>query len=193
MRAIHDFIIETDNRYNNTVDVDGAELVVNTEITERDAQFVNRIGTVVAVPTAREVAIQVGDKVVVHHNVFRRWYDMKGKEKNCGSFINENQYIVSEDQVFAYKRGDEWKACLRYCFVKPIKDDSEWRETMYKHLQGELVFTDPYLDELGIKPGTIVGFTPDSEYEFTIDDQLLYRIYSTQITIEYEEMHRPLP
>jgi len=193
MRAIHDFIIETDNRYNNTVDVDGAELVVNTEITERDAQFVNRIGTVVAVPTAREVAIQVGDKVVVHHNVFRRWYDMKGKEKNCGSFINENQYIVSEDQVFAYKRGDEWKACLRYCFVKPIKDDSEWRETMYKHLQGELVFTDPYLDELGIKPGTIVGFTPDSEYEFTIDDQLLYRIYSTQITTEYEEMHRPLP
>ena len=193
MRAIHDFIIETDNRYNNTVDVDGSELVVNTEITERDAQFVNRIGTVVAVPTAREVAIQVGDKVVVHHNVFRRWYDMKGKEKNCGSFINENQYIVSEDQVFAYKRGDEWKACLRYCFVKPIKDDSEWRETMYKHLQGELVFTDPYLDELGIKPGTIVGFTPDSEYEFTIDDQLLYRIYSTQITIEYEEMHRPLP
>ena len=185
MRALHDFIIETDTRYNNAVDVDGKELIVNTEITERDAEFVNRIAKVVAVPSAIHTDIEVGDLVVVHHNVFRRWYDMKGKEKNCGGFISEDQYRVSEDQVFAYKRNGEWKACLRYCFVKPIVDDSQWREEMYTPLKGELVYTDKYLDELGIKPGTIVGFTPDSEYEFTIDDQLLYRIYSTQITIDY--------
>ena len=184
MRAIHDYIIETDNRYNNTVDVDGKELVVNTEITERDAEFVNRIAKVVAVPN-RETEIQVGDEVVVHHNVFRRWYDMRGNEKNCGGFISENQYIVADDQMFAYKRDGVWKACLRYCFVKPVLDDSKWREGMYKHLVGELLYTDTYLDSLGIKPGTIVGFTPDSEYEFTIDEQLLYRIYSTQITLDY--------
>ena len=185
MRAIHDYIIETDNRYNNTVDVDGKELVVNTEITERDAEFVNRIAKVVATPTSRETEVQAGDEVVVHHNVFRRWYDMRGKEKNCGSFINENQFIVADDQVFAYKRNNEWKACLKYCFVKPIIDNSEWREGRYQELKGELLYTDSYLDSLGIKPGTIVGFTPDSEYEFTIDDQLLYRIYSTHITIDY--------
>ena len=185
MRAIHDYIIETNNRYNNTVDVDGKELVVNTEITERDAEFVNRIAKVVATPTSRETEVQAGDEVVVHHNVFRRWYDMRGKEKNCGSFINENQFIVADDQVFAYKRNNEWKACLKYCFVKPIIDNSEWREGRYQELKGELLYTDKYLDSLGIKPGTIVGFTPDSEYEFTIDDQLLYRIYSTQITIDY--------
>lgn len=184
MRAIHDYIITTDNRYNNSVDVDGKELVINTEITERDAEFVNRIATVVATPSARETDIKVGDQVVVHHNVFRRWYDMRGNEKNGGSFISEDTYKVSEDQIFAYK-DEEWKACLRYCFVKPIKDDSQWRETPYQGLIGELLYTDKYLDSLGIKPGTIVGFTPDSEYEFTIDDQLLYRIYSTQITIDY--------
>ena len=185
MRAIHNYIIETDRRYNNTVDVDGKELVVNTEITERDAEFVNRIAKVTATPSARETEVQVGDEVVVHHNVFRRWYDMRGNEKNCGSFINENQYLVADDQMFAYKRNNEWKACLRYCFVKPIVDNSEWKEGRYKYLKGELLYTDKYLDSLGIKPGTIVGFTPDSEYEFTIDDQLLYRIYSTEITIDY--------
>ena len=185
MKAIHDFIISTENRYNNSVDVEGTELILNTEITERDAEFVNRLATVISTPSARETEIQVGDEVIVHHNIFRRWYDMKGREKNGGGFIDENTYKAADDQIFAYKRDGEWKACLRYCFVKPIVDDSPWREQRYKELKGELVYTDKYLDHLGIKPGTIVGFTPGSEYEFTIDDQLLYRIYSTQITIDY--------
>ena len=185
MKALHDYIVTTDNRYNNTVDVEGKELIVNTEITERDAEFVNRIATVIATPASKESAIQVGDDVIVHHNVFRRWYDMRRNEKNTGSFIKENQYVVSEDQVFAYKRDGEWKATLRYCFVEPIVDDSMFKDERYKHLKGVLRFTDDYLDSLGIKPGTIVGFTPDSEYEFTIDDKLLYRIYSTQLTIDY--------
>ena len=185
MKALYDFIITTENRYNNKVDVDGKELIVNTEITERDAEFVNRIGKVLAIPTAIETDIKVGDYVIIHHNVFRRWYDMRGKEKNCRALIDEKTYRVSEDQVFAYGEPGNWKATLRYCFVKPIVDDSQWRESRYKHLMGEIVYTDKYLDSLGIKPGTIVGFTPESEYEFTIDDQLLYRIYSTAITINY--------
>ena len=185
MKALHDYIVTTDNRYNNAVDVEGKELIVNTEITERDAEFVNRIATVIATPASKESAIQVGDDVIIHHNVFRRWYDMRRNEKNTGSFIKENQYVVSEDQVFAYKRDGEWKATLRYCFVEPIVDDSMFKDKRYKHLKGVLRFTDDYLDSLGIKPGTIVGFTPDSEYEFTIDDKLLYRIYSTHLTIDY--------
>ena len=185
MKSIHDYIVRVENRYNNSVDVDGKELVVNTEITERDAEFVNRIATVIATPSAVETDIQVGDQVILHHNVFRRWYDMQGNEKNCRGYIDDNTYLVSEDQVFAYKRDKDWKACLRYCFVKPVLDDSQWRQNRYKELVGELLYTDKYLDSLGIKPGTLVGFTPDSEYEFTIDDELLYRIYSTQITIDY--------
>ena len=36
MQSLFDYIISTENRYNNIIDVDGKELVVNTEITERD-------------------------------------------------------------------------------------------------------------------------------------------------------------
>ena len=185
MKALHDYIITTDNRYNNTVDVEGKELIVNTEITERDAEFVNRIATVIATPSSRDTEIQEGDMVIVHHNVFRRWYDMQGREKNTGSFISEDTYKVADDQIFAYKRDGEWKATLRYCFVEPIVDESLFKDQRYEDLKGVLRFTDSYLDSLGIKPGTVVGFTPDSEYEFTIDDKLLYRIYSTQLTIDY--------
>ena len=185
MKAIYDFIVTTDNRYNNKVDVDGKELIVNTEITERDAEFVNRIGKVTAIPTGFETDIQVGDHVILHHNVFRRWYDMKGREMNCRAMIDEKTYRVGAEQIFAYGKPGDWKATLGFCFVKPIKDDSQWREHMYKQLQGELVYTDKYLDSLGMEAGTIVGFTPESEYEFTIDDELYYRIYSTEITINY--------
>ena len=186
MKALHDYIVTTDVRYNNTVDVEGSELIVNTEITERDAEFVNREATIIATPSSRETEIQEGDKIIVHHNVFRRWYDMKRNEKNTGAFIDDDTYVVSEDQIFAYKRSNEpWRATLKYCFVEPIVDESMFKDKRYESLKGILRITDSYLDSLGIKPGTTVGFTPDSEYEFTIDDKLLYRIYSTQLTIDY--------
>ena len=50
MQSLFDYIISTENRYNNTINVDGKELVVNTEITERDYMFVNRIGKIIQVP-----------------------------------------------------------------------------------------------------------------------------------------------
>ena len=31
--------------------------------------------------------------------------------------------------------------------------------------------------------GDRVVFTPDSEYEFTVDDEKLYRVYDHQITV----------
>jgi hypothetical protein len=36
MQSLFDYIISTTNRYNNTINVNNKELIVNTEITERD-------------------------------------------------------------------------------------------------------------------------------------------------------------
>ena len=44
-----------------------------------------------------------------------------------------------------------------------------------------------YLKELGLSEGDVVGFKPDSEYEFNIDGQKLYRILSNYITTNYVE------
>ena len=37
-----------------------------------------------------------------------------------------------------------------------------------------------------ISNGDLVGFTPDSEYEFIIDGERLYRVLTNQISIKYE-------
>lgn len=185
MKSLYDYIVKSDNRYNNAVDVDGKELIINTEISERDAEYVNRLVTVIAKPVNGDFPFEIGDEVIIHHNVMRRWLDQRGKEKNGGGFLNEKEYAVSPDQIFAYKKDGEWRCPKRYCFVEPIVDESIWREERYEKLRGILTYTNDYFDELGITPGSEVGFTPESEYEFEIDGKLLYRIYSNDINILY--------
>jgi hypothetical protein len=185
MQSLFEYIISTENRYNNIIDIDGKELVVNTEITERDYIFVNRIGKVLKLPLYNDSIINEGDEVIVHHNVFRRWIDMKGREKNSSSFLNENEYFVSPDQIFAYKRDNKWISLPDYCFVKPLYKEDEWALKTDENLSGVLTYSNDTLGGLGASIGDTVGFTPNSEYEFNIEGQKLYRILSNHITINY--------
>ena len=99
MKAPFDFVIEPKgNRYNNTTKVGSSELILNTEIYNH--QFVNRQAIVKSVPTAFETDIKTGDTIIIHHNVFRRWHNQHGEEKNSKSFFNEDIYLVKEDQIF---------------------------------------------------------------------------------------------
>jgi len=190
MQSLFEYIISTENRYNNTIDIDGKELVVNTEITERDYIFVNRIGKVLKLPLYNDSIVNEGDEVIVHHNVFRRWIDMKGREKNSSSFLNENEYFVSPDQIFAYKRDNKWISLPDYCFVKPIYEEDKWVLKTDENLSGVLTYSNTTLESLGVSIGDTVGFTPDSEYEFDIEGQKLYRILSNHITINYGRPQR---
>tara|TARA_B110000263_G_scaffold247280_2_gene259853 strand:- start:2138 stop:2725 length:588 start_codon:yes stop_codon:yes gene_type:complete len=185
MKSIQNYIISTKNRYNNKINIDEKELILNTEINERDHVFVNRIGTVTSIPLDIKSPIQEGDKVIVHHNVFRKWIDIRGDEQNSTNFLSEDTYFVTPDQVFAYKNNNQWKATDGYCFVKPLYKEDKWALKIDENLKGELIYSDSNLDALNVSCGDIVGFTPDSEYEFTIENTKLYRILSNHITINY--------
>ena len=190
MRSVFNFIIESNKRYNNSKDIEGKELILNTEISERDYMYTNRIGIVKAIPAIIKTPIKPGDSVILHHNVFRRWIDIRGKEKDSSSRIQENDYMVAPDQIYAYKRNGKWKCLDEYCFVKPIKENSKWSVLREQKLLGELVYSNEYLESLGLSVGDVVGFSPDSEYEFNIDDEKLYRVLSNQITIKYESAQK---
>ena len=185
MRSIYNFIIYSNQRYNNSTDVEGQKLILNTEITERDYMFTNRVGRVMATPLMVPTPIQKSDEVILHHNVFRRWIDIRGNEKNSSSYLNDREYMVSPEQIYAYKRNDEWLCLDDYCFVAPLQEDSQWAVELEQKLVGKLVYSNKHLDALGFAIGDVVGFTPDSEYEFNIEDQKLYRVLSNHITIKY--------
>ena len=80
MKSVHNFVVTPKgDRYNNKKDVDGDELILNTEIFNH--QYVNREATVISGPIVGDTDIKAGDTVIVHHNVFRRWHNVKGIEK----------------------------------------------------------------------------------------------------------------
>ena len=180
MKAPFDFVIEPKgNRYNNTTKVGNKDLIINTEVYNH--QFVNREAIVKSVPTAFKTEIQPGDTIITHHNVFRRWLDVRGKEKNSRSYFDENTYLVKEDQIFLYKRSDKWRAPKGFCFVQPIKQRDKLKPGEEEECIGIIKYTDG-----SYKKGDLVGFTPFSTYEFIIDGKRLYRVMTQFITIKYE-------
>ena len=44
------------------------------------------------------------------------------------------------------------------------------------------MYSNEYLDDLGVSCGDVVGFKPNSEYEFNIENEKLYRVLSNYIT-----------
>jgi hypothetical protein len=184
MRSVFDFIVKpVGSRYDNSIKVDDKELILNTKI--ESFKSVNNIAEVVAIPLAYKTDIKVGDTVIIHHNVFRRFYDMKGKQKNSRSYFREDLYFVDPDQIYLYKTDTEWKSFGDRCFVKPLKNIDYLKLDKEQRLIGILKYGNDSLKALEINPGDLVGYTPFGEYEFIIDNQRLYCMKSNDIVIKY--------
>ena len=180
MKSVHNFVVTPKGeRYNNKKKVGDSELILNTEIFNH--QYINREAIVISTPIAGHTDIKAGDTVVVHHNVFRRWHNQHGIEKNSRSYFNESTYFITHDQIFLYKRDKEWIAPKGYCFVKPLKAKNPLNIDLEKPLQGIVKYSDGT-----VEVDDLVGFTPNSEYEFIVDGERLYRVLSKFITIKYE-------
>jgi hypothetical protein len=187
MQSLYSFIIQPKNgRYTNEVEVGDKKLIINT--TMDDHKFVNRVGIVMSVPLIGDTDLSIGDEVIVHHNVFRRFYDVRGNEKNSSSYFKEDMYFCYYDQIFLYKHNDQWKAPGNFCFVKPIlkKEKQIISDEKEQKRIGILKYGNSSLEAFKIHEGDLVGFSPSSEYEFIIDENRLYRMRTNDITIKYE-------
>ena len=181
MKTIYDFLISPleDNRYNNVQKIGDKEIIINTELYNH--QYVNKEAVVQSVPIAYKTPVKVGDKLLVHHNVFRRFHNMKGKEVNSRSYYGDGNYFANLDQIYMYKNEGKWKALNGYCFVKPLVNDDMFDEEQERPLIGIVKYSDGTIEE-----NELVGFKPDSEFEFIVDGERLYRVLSKFITIKYE-------
>ena len=180
MKSLYGFLVEPiGGRYSNIKKMGNKELVLNTDIYNH--QYTNRKAKVLSIPKIGKTNIKVGDTVIVHHNVFRRWNDVKGIEKNSRSYINENLYVVNSDQIFLYKRKDKWVVPKGYCFIQSIKENHAFNTETEIACKGIVLYSDG-----SNNIGDVVGFTPFSTYEFVIDNIRSYRVLSKFITIKYE-------
>ena len=141
MNSVFTYIIKPKGkRYNNTKDIDGKELILNSDNFQH--KHVNREAIIVGLPTAEKSILKEGDTVIVHHNVFRRWKDIRGVEKNSKAYYKDDMYFVFTDQIFAYKRKNVWKPLDGYCFIKPIKPYDKFSIEKEEPLMGVVKHSD---------------------------------------------------
>ena len=170
-------------RYNNTKTIGKVDFI--TSSSEEDHKASNRNAVVCETPLNYNGPIQVGDILLVHHNVFKFYNDMKGRQKSGKSYFKDDLFFVDNDQFYMYNHNGQWHSHDRYCFVQPVDKQKSF---MFKRgneepLMGEMVYPNLYLKNQGVNKGSQVSFQPDSEYEFEVDGEKLYRMFDHQITL----------
>jgi len=185
MKSLYKFIISPLNeRYDNTIKVEGVDLITNTSV--EDYQSVSKKAIVIETPSAFETKIKKGDHVIVHHNIFRRYYDMKNREKNSGSYFAEDKYFCTNEQIYLIKREDTYETNLNYCFVKPVLNTDVLSINKELPLRGIVKYSNKYLSNKNIIKDTLISFNPNSEFEFILDEEKLYCMKSNNIVLTHE-------
>mgnify|MGYP003153108564 FL=1 len=185
MNSLYDFIVEPiGDKYKNEIQVGDKKVVINTQI--ESWKFVNRLAKVIKPPLAFKTDIKKGDTVVVHQNIFRVFYDIRGEKKKSRSYFKDNLYFCSLDQLYLYKNSTGWHSFGDRCFIQPIKNTNSLTLNKEQNLIGILKYGNSSLEALKINQGDLVGYTPNGEWEFLIEKERLYCMKSNDIVIKYE-------
>jgi hypothetical protein len=176
--TISDILFE--ERYDNIRRVDDTNLIINTSI--ENHRFVSKKAVVVSTPAAYTTKINIGDELYVHHNIFRRWYDQKDRERNSSTYFKDDMYFVAPEQIYMYNN----KPHLDYCFVKPLKNQNILENRKEQPNVGIVKYSNKSLEALKITPGSLITFIPDSEFEFVINNERLYCMKSNDIALTHE-------
>ena len=93
MKSPTDFIVTPVNnrRYNNTKKIGGIDFIVSSS--QEDHKFSNREAIVIETPLGYTGPIKKGDTLLVHHNVFKYYNDMYGRQKSGRSFFKDDIFF----------------------------------------------------------------------------------------------------
>ena len=180
MKGLFNFIVSPKgNKYNNIKKLGDKELITNTHIEE--FKNINREAIIKSLPSGINTSINIGDEVIIHHNIFRQSYDDNGKIKESNFIIQDDLYFCPLDCIFLYKRNKQWNCIDEYCFVKPIINTNR---NSLKHENPDMGII-KYSDG-SFNVDDLVGFNPKINHEYIINGELLYKVKSNLIEIKYE-------
>ena len=98
MKHLHAYIIKPiDGRYTNNKKIGDSNLILNTQI--EDHKFVNRQAKIIETPINNPI-FKKDDIIIVHHNVFRRYFDVRGEERNSSSYFKIISLCVMKIKYF---------------------------------------------------------------------------------------------
>jgi len=178
------FVVELEKQFHDTMTSDGGlELYVDTRFNE----FQHRVteGPVTATPFKYNHGVEVGDTLYFHHLVVLNegqqllgvpnWYTVR---------FDPNHTINNQAIGFKSKETGEIKPLAGWTLLKPIEQEAEVMSDIIEVVntkdetlptKGEVAFTAPWIEDLGLEVGDIVGFKKNRDYRITIDGEEYYR------------------
>lgn len=168
------------DEYQNSIEIAGQSIIINSTVENHKA--VNRFAVILDTPTHYDGPIKKGDIIIVHHNVFRIYYDTKGRPKKSPNYFKDDVYMIDPFQFYMYHNGKEWMSVEDWCFVRPVdKENTYLYEEALEKNTGQIAYTNNTLISKGVDVGDYVKFSDNSEYEFTVNDEKLYRMNTKDI------------
>lgn len=187
MRSPDRFVVKPvgGKRYENTKKMGSIDFITSTSTENHKAS--NRYAEVVSTPLNYSGPISSGDILLVHHNVFKFYNDMKGRQRSGRSFFKDDEFFIDNEQYFLYKKDGKWHAKDGFCFLRPLEKTHDLViDTLGKTqpLVGELVYGCDQTEKMGLSVGDVVSYLPDVEYEFNVDGETLYRLYTKHVVMK---------
>ena len=194
MKPLHQFLVRIPKKFKDEIKLsDETTLKLVTKFNEFEHRF--NYGKILGCPKNCPLENCEGGTLYFHHHVvMEQAYD-----------LGEDTYLVNYDSLGGYgnhaiayedKDGDitmlgDW------CFVLP--PDKPEEETSASgivlslakepELEGQLLYLPPDSEWIGAKPGDMVGYTKNSEYEMELmDGTKVYRMRTTELVYVKEEV-----
>lgn len=184
MKTFDLFVVEIKKRINDTIKTEsGLELYIDNRFDE----FKNRTteAPVIAVPFKYDTGVEVGDTLYFHHLVV-----INDGQPLTGE---DNHYLVRFDpdhtvnnQAIAYKsaKTGDIHPLAGWSLLERVEEREEKQSDIIDVVKlkdspvtkGKVSFTPPWVEELGLEVGDVVGFGKNMDYRITIEDKEYYRV-----------------
>ena len=192
--TINYVIVEIDEAYKNYIETENSKIYTNSTI--ESVSNINRAARVIEAP--KFTILKEGNEIITHHNIFRLRYGATGSVIKSNYWLEGNKYFVPLTEVFMVKKpNEEWEALSPYCFIKPLKyedkkigniilpsDSAKSHKGRIKQI-GVIEYPNAQMVESGLNVGDKVGFSKNSEYEFNINGEILYKMSSKDIMMKF--------
>lgn len=201
MKTLNLFVVELEKKINDTITTDsGLELFIDTRFEGSEFKYRVTEGPVVCSPIKHDTGVKKGDTLYFHHLVVL----------NEGQVLtgHDNHYIVQYDpdhtinnQAIAYKskKSGHIYTLGGWALLKPVEEESEddvksdiievVKLTESPVRKACVAFNAPWVEELGLSVGDVVGIKKNRDYELTIDGKKYFRVRAEDILYVQEEVH----
>lgn len=199
MKTLDLFVVELDKQLKDTIKTDsGLELYVDSKWNE----FKHRVteGPVVCAPLKHDTGVEPGDTLYFHHLVvLNEGQVLTGHDKHF--LVRYDGEHTINNQAIAYKSAKSGHIYTLggWALLTPVEEGPDPGEqsdlievvklTESPVRKARIAFDAPWLEELGVGSGDVVGIKKNRDYEITIDDVKYFRVRAEDILYVEEEVH----